>query len=167
MVNDLREGGPVSIIIGPHVCGESIDVCDNLLIAGSYRNQRNLQLFDLRYPAKVLQYLEMDSMMSASTGYFSECQVYCAQFWRGMKSTGQKILAAGATGGRNEVKFFEAQQSEEELEQGSFSAGGFKPTYTITDFAGGVQTLDFSYKTNRLVVGTASGMVACFKLKLN
>jgi hypothetical protein len=73
MVNDLREGGPVSIIIGPHVCGESIDVCDNLLIAGSYRNQRNLQLFDLRYPAKVLQYLEMDSMMSASTGYFSEC----------------------------------------------------------------------------------------------
>lgn len=53
-VNDLRVGGPVSCLIGPHVCGESIDVVDNLLIAGSYRNVKNIQLFDLRYPKKVL-----------------------------------------------------------------------------------------------------------------
>jgi hypothetical protein len=38
LVNDLREGGPVSIVVGPHVCGESIDVYDSYLIAGSYRN---------------------------------------------------------------------------------------------------------------------------------
>lgn len=53
-INDLRQGGPVEVVPGPHVCGESIDVQDNYLIAGSYRNQRNLLLYDLRYPTKVL-----------------------------------------------------------------------------------------------------------------
>ena len=38
MINDLREGGPVGIVVGPHVCAsDGIDVVDNLLIAGSYR----------------------------------------------------------------------------------------------------------------------------------
>jgi hypothetical protein len=45
---------------GPHISGEAIDVVDNLLIAASYRNQRNLTLFDLRFPSKVLQFLEFD-----------------------------------------------------------------------------------------------------------
>jgi len=54
-VSDLRIGGQaVSMIPGPHVCGESIDVVENLLLAGSYRNQKNLLLFDLRNPIKVL-----------------------------------------------------------------------------------------------------------------
>jgi len=37
-INDLREGGPVGMIAGTHVCGDAIDVCENLLIAGNYRN---------------------------------------------------------------------------------------------------------------------------------
>jgi WD40 repeat protein len=53
-INDLREGGPVGIVTGTHVCGEAIDVVDNLLIAGNYRNQRNLLLFDLRQSSKPL-----------------------------------------------------------------------------------------------------------------
>lgn len=54
-VSDLREGGSaVSVIPGPHVCGDSIDVVGNLLVAGSYRNKKNLLLFDLRHPLKVL-----------------------------------------------------------------------------------------------------------------
>ena len=40
--------------MGTHVCGESVDVSENLLIVGSYRNQRNLLLYDLRNPSKVL-----------------------------------------------------------------------------------------------------------------
>lgn len=42
------------MMTGTHVCGDSIDVVENLLVAGSYRNQRNLQLFDLRKTGKVL-----------------------------------------------------------------------------------------------------------------
>ena len=51
-VNDLRVGGAVEVVPGPHVCGEAIDVVDNVLVAGSYRNQRNLILVDMRMPRK-------------------------------------------------------------------------------------------------------------------
>jgi hypothetical protein len=57
----LREGGPVGQVIGTHVCGDSIDVFENLLIVGSYRNTKNLMLFDLRNTGKVLQYVNFDS----------------------------------------------------------------------------------------------------------
>ena len=115
------------MVVGPHVCGDSIDVCGNLLLAGSYRNQRNLQMFDLRYPNKVLQYLEMDHNLSPATNYFCDCQVYTAQFYKQMKATGFNICAAGATGGKNEVRIFEDYEDEV-----------YKPTFSICDFAGGV-----------------------------
>lgn len=38
-VSDLRQGGSaVAVVPGPHVCGDSIDVDENLLLAGSFRN---------------------------------------------------------------------------------------------------------------------------------
>eukprot|EP00351_Strombidinopsis_sp_SopsisLIS2011_P001644 CAMPEP_0116883202 /NCGR_PEP_ID=MMETSP0463-20121206/15664_1 /TAXON_ID=181622 /ORGANISM="Strombidinopsis sp, Strain SopsisLIS2011" /LENGTH=79 /DNA_ID=CAMNT_0004537611 /DNA_START=570 /DNA_END=809 /DNA_ORIENTATION=+ len=42
MINDLREGGPVNKILGPHICGESIDLQGNLLLAGSQRYKNSL-----------------------------------------------------------------------------------------------------------------------------
>lgn len=56
-----------------------------------------------------------------------------------MRNNGHKILAAGGTGGRNEVKFFEAAYNEEvdSTEEGIFG-GGFKASFSITDFSGGV-----------------------------
>ena len=77
------------------------------------------------------------------------------------------MCAVGASGGRNEVRFFEADiTSDDTTEPNGFCTGGFKPTYAIMDLKGGVQTLDFSYKNNRIVIGTATGVVANFKLKM-
>ena len=45
-------------------------------------------------------------------------------------------MAAGSTGGRNEVKFFECGIEEEEKE-GAF-VDGFRAMYSITGFSGGV-----------------------------
>ena len=54
-ISDLREGAYVGMFPGPHVCGDSaLDVFGHLLVAASYRNQRNLATFDLRHPGKVL-----------------------------------------------------------------------------------------------------------------
>ena len=65
-------------------------------------------------------------------------------------------MAAGGSEGRNEVKFFEAADDAH-----------FKPTFVIADFATGVTCSDFSAKGDRLVVGTAGGLVAGFRLKIN
>lgn len=76
------------------------------------------------------------------------------------------MLAAGGSGGRNEIKIFEAPKNSESETIGELE-GGFKPTFTITDFQGGVNTSDFSNKSDRLLVGTAGGLVAGFRLKVH
>lgn len=55
-----------------------------------------------------------------------------------MSTTGAKILAAGATGGRNELKFFESIPEENEVFGEENLSANFYPTYCITDFSGGV-----------------------------
>jgi hypothetical protein len=83
-----------------------------------------------------------------------------------MSLTGQKILAAGGTGGRNEVKFFEAPPNADD--SAGALKGDFRGTWGITDFlAGGVQSLDFSHKTNRIAIGTAGGTLACFRMRIS
>ena len=49
-IYDIREKGPVASIYGPHVCGDAIDVRNDgyTVLAGSYRQNDALQLFDLR-----------------------------------------------------------------------------------------------------------------------
>jgi hypothetical protein len=39
LVNDLRAGGPVAAIYGPHICGDTIDVRHDgvTVLTGSYR----------------------------------------------------------------------------------------------------------------------------------
>lgn len=69
-------------------------------------------------------------MDPSSSNHYSECLNYASSFYPGAT---QKILAAGCTGGRNEVKFFEVQADEKELESGLYT-GGFKATYGLVDF---------------------------------
>ena len=42
LINDLREGGPVNKILGPHICGEAIDLQGNLMLVGSQRYKNAL-----------------------------------------------------------------------------------------------------------------------------
>ena len=62
----------------------------------------------MRHPNKVLQYLEMDGGSASAASHYSECLVYASQFYKQMSATGSNILAAGGSGGRNEIKFFES-----------------------------------------------------------
>lgn len=47
IIYDVRYQYPVASMLGPHVCGESIDVNGNYLIAGSYSIENNLTVWDL------------------------------------------------------------------------------------------------------------------------
>lgn len=49
-IYDIRSKGPAMSIYGPHICGDSLDFRHDgyTLLAGSYRQDEALQLFDLR-----------------------------------------------------------------------------------------------------------------------
>ena len=47
-IHDIRVGGAVRSIYGPHICGDAIDVAgDGVLLTGSWRADEQLQLWDL------------------------------------------------------------------------------------------------------------------------
>lgn len=44
---DLRMGGPVRSLLGPSICGDSLDLFDGFILTGSYRQENPLEVWDL------------------------------------------------------------------------------------------------------------------------
>ena len=109
----------------------------------------------------------MDSSSQAIKTHMSECQLYSTQFNKTMLESRIKILAAGATGGRNEVRFFEGPSLTADESEPSTLLGNFRATHRLDSFPGGVLSLDFSHKSNKIAVGTLEGFVASFRLRVS
>jgi len=43
---DIRQGHPVRNIAGPYICGSSIDINNGYLVTGSYRDEKQIELWD-------------------------------------------------------------------------------------------------------------------------
>lgn len=43
---DLREPSPVRSIYGPYVCGDALDIHDGYILTGSWRGDKQLQMWD-------------------------------------------------------------------------------------------------------------------------
>jgi COMPASS component SWD3 len=48
VVYDVRRPYPAFSMLGPHVCGESLDINGTTILAGSYSQDENLTLWDMR-----------------------------------------------------------------------------------------------------------------------
>ena len=93
---DIEKGHALSTIGGPYVSSDSIDVCDDMVLVGSYRNNKCLQLFSASQ-MKLIFTVEFNSNGGTNTehGYlFGTCFDKDANF----------IYAGGA--GKNELKAF-------------------------------------------------------------
>ena len=118
---DIRQPSPVRSICGPFVCGDSIDLHDQFLLTGAYRDSEQLQLWDFGS-------MEPIDTISWDDGLPSDkpCLIYGAQF---QKTTGDLIVAGGS--GANEVKVFDA-------------INNFKPCAQIKGLSRATFTVDFS-----------------------
>lgn len=52
IVYDVRKETPVANMYGPHICGDSIDVLNGKILAGSYDSNDNLSIFDMKMMKK-------------------------------------------------------------------------------------------------------------------
>lgn len=93
---DTRNPSPVRSIVGPFVCGDSIDIFDGYILSGQYESDKQLQLWDFGNGEWVEDINFDDNLPSAKP-----CHVYACQF---QKTTGDLIIAGGA--GSNEIKVF-------------------------------------------------------------
>lgn len=92
---DVRTTKYVREIIGPHVCGDSVDVRDNYLISGSYHIREQLQVWSLESGANI-------HTLTMEFGG-KKCMPYSVQFCRNEGLT----FAVGGVGS-GEIYFYQA-----------------------------------------------------------
>lgn len=91
---DSRVQKRIKDILGPHVCGESVDIKGNLLVAGSYCIENQLTIWD---------WTTCRTLFTQSLNYSNQvCMPYCVQFCH------DSNIFAVAGSGANEVYFFNA-----------------------------------------------------------
>lgn len=130
---DIREGVSVRSIYGPHICGDSLDVCGNEILAGSWRPNNQLEIFDFGSGKKItdIPWLGgVNNSVFASVGQ-PACMLYAAQFSK--EGNGHFIAAGGS--GQNEAKIFDHQNNNEVIG-------------TITGLTRGIFAIDFSPDVN-------------------
>ena len=98
---DLRAGSPVRAIFGPHICGDSIDISRNNILACSWRTDDQIQLFDIRTftPIQTIKWPASDDD--------PQCLIYSAKF----VPNGKHFLCGGS--GVNQVRIFSTEQMKQ------------------------------------------------------
>ena len=105
---DLREETPIRSMFGTYICGDSIDLFDDIVLTASYREEDQLQQWDFGTGKliKTIKWNEKGSFKASD----DPCQLYCCSYSKG---DGSLILAGGATA--NEAKLFDRNELETQI----------------------------------------------------
>jgi len=90
---DIRMGYSVRSLLGPHVCGDAMDVCDGKVLTASWKPENQLEMWDLGSGQRISNY----TMKRDSKGNLPLC--YGGQFSKGAD---RGRLFASAASGTNE-----------------------------------------------------------------
>lgn len=124
---DIRSDMASSMIVGPLIMGDSVDIKKNILLTGSYDINDGIQLWDLRM-MKVIKEYKINSM------------IYCCKYNKGETSN---LFACGGYK-KNDMKVFNALKGTE------YVSGISASTYPI-------YSLDFSSDGKYLLYGSEDG----------
>jgi len=143
---DQRVGHAIRAIVGPHICGDALDLSKDgkVLLTGSWRTENQLQLWDFA-SGTLLETIPWHPTASSP----GPCLVYAAQFSR--STAGTSLLAAGgsaAGGGGGEARLLHCSTT------GGLSAVPV-PMGSLGERA--CYTLDFSSDGSMLAAAGADG----------
>lgn len=94
---DIRTGYSVRSFYGPHICGDSLDIVGNEVLTGSWRPDKQLEVWDFGTGNKI------QDIPWHVTPNQPHCMLYAAQFSKEGKT---RFIAAGGSGS-NEAKVFD------------------------------------------------------------
>uniref|UniRef100_A0A7S0YQK3 Anaphase-promoting complex subunit 4 WD40 domain-containing protein n=1 Tax=Hemiselmis tepida TaxID=464990 RepID=A0A7S0YQK3_9CRYP len=96
---DVRQDVPVRSCFGPHITGDAVDLKGHEILSGSWRPEKQLQVWDLRTTQHVRDYVW------TSPAQQDHCMLYAAQYSKDL--SGKHIVAGGS--GSNEARVFERE----------------------------------------------------------
>jgi WD40 repeat protein len=147
---DTRAGTSIRSIFGPHLCGDSLDLCSagnsTTVLTGSWRPHSPLETWDLG-TGKLIEQIEWkDSILGSSP-----CLLYAAQF---SKTHHGRFIAAGGSGS-NEARVFDRFG-----DSGPRGADDLTALVgTVTGMPRGVFSLDWSPVADKVAIGTGDGSI--------
>lgn len=144
LVWDIRLLKPVQMYSGPLVFGESLDMCENQILAGSWRETDQLQIFDLKM-GKQLKKWQFDANSEKDKIY-----VYSAGF---SKDKEGHYVFAGSTG-QNMVKVFDN------------TTPACDTKLAIRNLRGAIFSLDASRTDSMLAIGGNGGLLKIYDMIL-
>ena len=134
MTHDLREEHSVNHFMGPYIAGDSLDICGSTLLAGNYKSNDPIELYDVTN-GEMLNYIQWDEEDKKKGG-----MIMTSQF--GFPKTDTIIAGSSTT---HEVKIF--NRSDSSL------------LSTVSGFSGPVVALNLDHQGKRLAIGSKTGGV--------
>lgn len=132
MTHDTREAHSVRSFMGPYIAGDSLDVCGTTLLAGNYRSNDPIELYDLG-TGEMLDYFQWQDEEDRKGGMIMSCQF-------GSPKTDTIIAGSSAL---HELKMFDRKEGT--------------PLSKVSGFSGPVVSLSLDHKGKTLAIGSKTG----------
>lgn len=142
IIHDLRKKGPISGILGPYVCGDSIEFCGKDVIVGSFRNENQLEVWDTRTTKKVKD-ISWDG-----DNFDSDVPVKIFTVSRSHHESINSIMIAGG-GQSNELRVFNQD---------------YVPVARISDVSRSIFTSDISHHSDSFLFAGGDGVIRVCKV---
>lgn len=139
---DLLSGTVVRSIYGPEISGDSIDVNEDLILTGSHRSKKSLEIWSLSYGALV-DTIEWDPEKPGDSSL-----IFSAMF---DKPSGCKYIVACGSG-RNEARIFEKKEDSK-----------FSYLCGLINLPSTCSSIDISTKEKMIAIGCCDGTCRLFE----
>ena len=134
---DTRIGHHVEYIYGPLICGDSLDIRGDYILTGSWRNQKQLQIWDVRNKKNSID-IPWENLNKNDKNQRNH--IYVSQFTK----TSDRYIIAGTTG-VNEIRIFDKNENYQCID---VISGFEKPIYTLT----------YNHLDQKIAFGSGNGL---------
>ena len=139
-IKTKKKGKPTSFIHGPIICGDSLDICQTSILTGSWKNNDQLQIWDLRNPSTPTNIKWINEKQDKNT------KIYSCKF----SKTNENLIIAGSTG-NCEIRIFDKKQN-------------FSCIDAIEGFPKAVYSVCWGGDGNKIAFGSGNGMCGMFEV---
>ena len=138
MIHDVREQHSVKHFMGPYISGDTLDICGSSLLAGNYRSNDPIEIYDTE-TGEMKDYIAWDEEDKKKGGMIMSCQYGFPKL--------ETIIAGSSTS--HEVKMFSRNDNS--------------VLSTITGFSGPVVAMHLNEAGDTLAVGSKTGGAVLMK----
>ena len=157
LLYDIRAREVQNYLYGPHICGDGMDLKDDLLLTVSWEKEDQIQLFDLRMNKKigVFQFNIDENIINKKNGLDNVSYLYSCRF----NPANKTFCVTGSN--KNYLRIYDYNN----LNQDNLIEGRIKGIKDINDLKQPCYCCDYNIKGNKLVYGCAKSNIDFLDLK--